>query len=212
MAFSILWHYLFDKFSSCFYVSGDYAYRYFMTNYNAKEGFIMEGTKSLKEVWINYAKFIIQCAEDERLKRDFLMNPRPHLAELGMKIPESIGIVLDTAGGSNRVSLYIKSEEEQLVLEERGDKMTILEEALLSENPIQEIIASRQTKIHELQDKVGQLDKSTPSIIGKVSMTLKKKLEDCEAVLRIPFFDPDRDIFGEVKFADGEELLVTCTC
>lgn len=159
---------------------------------------------TMREIWVNYMQFIVQCANDKDLKTDFLQNPRPHLAQVGMKIPESVEVVIDTQG-PRAPAVYIKTEEEEVVVVEQEGALIVLKE-LPFEKPIKEIITSLDVKTREFQLKSAKADTRAIAVCVEV----EEKLEECEVVMRLPFLDAEKDIFGEVRFGDGEELLMTC--
>jgi hypothetical protein len=132
-----------------------------------------------------------KCATDDQVRADFLNNTHKYLNEMGMNIPESVHIHLDSKD-LGWPAVYIKSDDEKIVVAENKLAVEVIED-----------FQDRKLRDVEKREHVSLKEWS------EVDIKITEKLKDCTAVVKLPFLDTHTDMLTEIKFSDGNEIILT---
>ena len=162
---------------------------------------VREGVKNLAR---SYFAYMIECFDEPEKREKLLENPYKVLTEdIGMTIPEGVNIKLVTDRKKWEASVTIQRGRKTITLTE-GDleideviKTVVEGEQVGDVTHYQEEVITSKEQFESLQRIEKQLD--VPYDDGTV------------VTIQLPFFDISRELFTEIKFEDGEGVIVlTC--
>ncbi len=141
--------------------------------------------ETIKSIYLNYMQLMIDCANDETVKEDFLNNTHYYLNEkVGMKIPDSVQIELDY-DKLQWAEVYIKTEEGKIFVGEGKLALSVVAD-LTSEDKINEL--SKSERRVELKEQ------------ANVEVKIDEALKKSKVVVRLPFFDTHKSISAGFYF------------
>lgn len=146
--------------------------------------------EKIRLICVNYWQLMIDCANDESKREDFMENPRPFLNKVGMTIPDGVKILLDNVN-PGWPTIYIKTTDEKIMVGEGKLGVHIIDE-----------LKSGQ-KIDERMKLTEQ---------AEVDVNVNEELKNCDVVVKLPFMDAKVDLLGEFKFSDDSEIILSSCC
>lgn len=182
----------------------------------------------IRQIVISRLSFMVQCAVEPELKKEFYADPIPFMRRQGQKIPENAKkIAVDVDAESIRwpvitiffprpveidgKKVWAVQYDEALDIKRFCDQqenyqfdLDCFEFEVLETIPeaMQEIVGAGGEEIrHKLKAK------RDPS----VERLIPFPIEECGVYIKMPFVDVDVEILEEVKFDDGEIVLTSCT-
>ncbi len=145
----------------------------------------------IKAISVNYLQLLIDCANDEAVKQDFLNNRHHYLNEkVGMRIPESVAIELDYEH-KRHPEIYVKAENGTVFVGEGNLAIEVINE-----------LASGEKIANNLKMKEQ----------AEVEVRIDRALQKSRVVVNLPFFDVKNDLLGVVKFNDDSEIVLSTSC
>jgi hypothetical protein len=132
---------------------------------------------------------------------------RRKLESFGMSIPEGVGTYIDTSFQTwpavfVRVKEGVEPQDSGSYLVVEGAQGATLLTDLKEHDSMEQTIRQWNHKMFEMK---AAADKESTDITVKIP----EALEDCDAVIRLPFVNDD--MFNKVEFTDNSIVLSTCT-
>ena len=146
--------------------------------------------KSIQSIYANYLQLMVNCTKDEKLREDFIKNPRPFLNEVGMTIPNSAKILLDDED-LDRPKVYIKTKDGKIKIQEQRLGLQLNYESARDGEQNESIVLKNQAEI---------------------KISVQEELKHCDVVVTLPFLNSKVDMLGEVKFSDNSEIILSGCC
>lgn len=149
-----------------------------------------EVDEKINDIYENYLKFMAECVEDTKLRKSFEKNPRKYLVEnVGLTIPEGVPIVLD-ASGPRWPSIHVLMPD--------GDQIAIQEKDLGIQSVEKLVTGEEITETWELKKP------------GEIDVAIHTTLKESKVAIIMPYLTPSTDVFGDYKFDDNAEIILTC--
>ena len=188
-------------------------------------------------IFVNYLQVLHDCATDKEYRRKFEDNPRPILAEIGMKIPEDAKIILEPDKrrwpGVFIDSIYAedkvypptgyrgigeggaKTGEDGTVPTMKKDRLEIREGALeVDQITTYDTEENRIDSNGERTKKMAQKqDKDTTAYFHPqvIEVETGKTWKENRVVVVVPYFDVEKELYAKIKI-ENEEIVLTAGC
>lgn len=149
-----------------------------------------EVDQKINDIYENYLKFMAECVEDTQLRKSFEKDPRKYLVEkVGLTIPEGVPIILD-ASGPRWPSIHVLMPD--------GDQIAIQEKDLGIKSVEKLASGEEITETWELKKP------------GEIDVAIHTTLKESKVAIIMPYLTPATDVFGDYKFDDNAEIILTC--
>ncbi len=160
-------------------------------NFTITENTKPQDVKKIRDIYTNYLRVMLKCAEDQAYFVEFQKNTRDILVnEVGMTIPEGVPIVLDDNVRWASLVLNAKGAD--------GSNYVVKEMEL-------GIKAYETWADGELEASITQLTHE-----ACVEVDIKAEFKNFTPAIRIPFIDVTKDLLGEISFNKKTEIVLTC--
>lgn len=149
-----------------------------------------EVDQKINDIYENYLKFMAECVEDTTLRNAFEKDPRKYLVErVGLTIPDGVPVILDPSG-SRWPSIQVLMP---------GGKQIAIQEKDLGIKSVEKLASGEEiTETWELKKP------------GEIDVAIHTTLKESNVVIVMPYLTPSNDVFGDYKFDDNSEIILTC--
>lgn len=160
----------------------------------------------ISDIFVQYLGVLQKCATDKEYRRQFEDNPRPILADIGMKIPQDAKIVLES-DKRRWPGVFIDS-----INAEKTERLEI------QEGPLK---IDRMTRYNTQEDNAGANGEQIKIIEKKettsyfkpqiIEVETGKTWDENRVAVVIPYFDVEKELYAKIKI-ENEEVVLTAAC